>query len=101
VLTAVATARFDAVSPLVATPAATAAASTSSWAYAFVVAALLLFAAAVIVGFLLRPHPNEPHPEELTVTNEPTDQQRGPRFSSTPQRSDRDQPVQALPPWFG
>src|SRR5260370_11393865 len=45
VLTAVATARFQAVRPINPTPAALAAAETSSWAYAFVVAALLLFSA--------------------------------------------------------
>jgi MFS family permease len=55
VLTAVATARFDAVAPRVPTPAALAAAQTSSWAYAFVVSALLLFSAAIIGGWLLRP----------------------------------------------
>ncbi len=68
VLTAVSTARFDAVSPVVPTPAAVASAYTSSWAYAFVVGALLLFAAAAIVGFLLRPHPDQPPAEEVTTT---------------------------------
>jgi predicted MFS family arabinose efflux permease len=55
VLTAVATARFDAVRPLHPTPATVAAANTSSWAYAFVVGALLLLGAAGIVGWLVRP----------------------------------------------
>jgi predicted MFS family arabinose efflux permease len=77
VLTAVATARFDAVSPVVPTPAATAAAYTSSWAYAFVVAAVLLAAAAVIAGWLLRPHPHRPHPHALTATDQTTDRAGG------------------------
>jgi MFS family permease len=60
ILTAVATARFNAVAPRVPTPAALASATTSSWAYAFVVGALLLVSAAVIGGVLLRPRPAEP-----------------------------------------
>jgi predicted MFS family arabinose efflux permease len=55
VLTAVATARFDAVRPARPTPATIAAATTSSWAYAFVVSATLLFIAALVGGWLLRP----------------------------------------------
>ena len=70
VLTAVATARFDAVRPHNPTPAALAAANTSSWAYAFLVGAGLLVGAAVIGGVLLRPGPGEPHPEELTTADE-------------------------------
>ena len=73
VLTAVATARFDAVRPRDPTPATLAAASTSSWAYAFVVAALLLFGAAIIAGWLLRPSPDQPHPGELTADDEAID----------------------------
>jgi EmrB/QacA subfamily drug resistance transporter len=73
VLTAVATARFDAVNPAVPTPSATAAAYTSSWAYAFIVAAVLLAAAAVIAGWLLRPRPDQPHPQALTATDQTTD----------------------------
>ena len=73
VLTAVATARFDAVRPLHPTPATLAAATTSSWAYAFIVAAGLLVIAAIITGWLLRPSSDEPHPEQLTVTDEVID----------------------------
>ena len=73
VLTAVATARFDAVRPLNPTPATVASATTSSWAYAFVIGALLLFAAAIIAGWLLRPHREQPHPGELTATDEAVD----------------------------
>jgi EmrB/QacA subfamily drug resistance transporter len=76
VLTAVAAARLDAVRPLHPTPESLAAATTSSWAYAFVVGAGLLFGAAIIVGWLLRPRPDEPHPDELTATDEAID--RGP-----------------------
>ncbi|MGH9063897.1 MAG: MFS transporter [Acidimicrobiales bacterium] len=54
VLTAVATARFDAARPLHPTAAAVAVATTSSWAWAFVVSAALLLAAAVITGSLVR-----------------------------------------------
>jgi EmrB/QacA subfamily drug resistance transporter len=73
VLTAVATARFDAVRPLHPTPATLAGATTSSWAYAFVVAALLLFGAAIIAGWLLRPTRDRPRPSELTATDEAID----------------------------
>ena len=73
VLTAVATARFDAVRPLHPTPATLAAATTSSWAYAFIVAAGLLVGAAIITGWLLRPSPDQPHAEQLTVTDEVID----------------------------
>ena len=65
--------RFDAVRPLHPTPATLAAAETSSWAYAFVIGALLLFAAAIIAGWLLRPHREQPHPGELTATDEAVD----------------------------
>jgi EmrB/QacA subfamily drug resistance transporter len=54
-LTAVATARYNAIAPRVPTPAATASATTSSWAYAFIVGSLLLVSAAIIGGVLLRP----------------------------------------------
>ncbi len=73
VLTAVATARFDAVRPLHPTPATLAAAETSSWAYAFFVAALLLFSAAIVGGWLLRPHRVQPQREELSATDEAID----------------------------
>ena len=73
VLTAVATARFDAVRPVHPTPATLAAATTSSWAYAFIVAAGLLVSAAVIAGWLLRPSREVPLPEPLTVTDEVID----------------------------
>ena len=66
ILTAVASARFDAVRPLHPTPAALASAETSSWSYAFVVAALLLLSSAIIGGWLLRPSRTERHPEEIT-----------------------------------
>ena len=71
ILTAVATARFDAVAPSVPTPAALASATTSSWAYAFIVGALLLVSAAVIGGLLLRPRPAEPHPAEFAAAPSP------------------------------
>ncbi len=72
ILTAVATARFDAVAPRVPTPAALASATTSSYAYAFIVGALLLVSAAVIGGLLLRPRPAEPRPVvESAVTPSP------------------------------
>lgn len=70
VLTAVATARLDAVRPRHPTPATLAAANTSSWAYAFVVAALLLVGAAIIGGWLLRPSPDEAHSEQPTASDE-------------------------------
>jgi MFS family permease len=54
VLTAVATARFDAVRPLHPTPASVASATTSSWVWGFVVGAVLLLAAAVVAGILVR-----------------------------------------------
>ncbi len=73
VLTAVAAARFDTVRPLHPTPERVAAATTSSWAYAFIVAAGLLVGAAIIAAWLLRPSPEEPHPEQLTVTDEVID----------------------------
>jgi EmrB/QacA subfamily drug resistance transporter len=73
VLTAVATARFDAVAPRVPTPAALATAQTSSWAYAFVVSALLLFSAAIIGGWLLRPHRVQPQTEGSTAAREAAD----------------------------
>jgi sugar phosphate permease len=75
VLTAVATARFNTVRPLHPTPATLATATTSSWAYAFIVAAGLLVGAAIITGWLLRPTPDQPHPEELTATDEAINRQ--------------------------
>ena len=54
VLTAVATARFDAVRPLHPTAASVASATTSSWVWGFVVGAVLLLAAAVVAGLLVR-----------------------------------------------
>jgi EmrB/QacA subfamily drug resistance transporter len=73
VLTAVATARFDAVLPLHPTPAAVASASTSSWAYGFVVGAALMFGAAVVGGWLLRPSPGMAHPGRRTADKEVPD----------------------------
>src|SRR3954453_7571366 len=67
ILTAVATARFDAVRPLHPTPATLASAATSSWAYAFVVGALLLVSAAVLVGWLMRPHREQPYSEQRSA----------------------------------
>lgn len=61
-LTAVAAARFDAVRPRHPTPATLAAATTSSWAWAFVLAAFLLLAAAVAAALLLRTRPPESMP---------------------------------------
>jgi EmrB/QacA subfamily drug resistance transporter len=75
VLTAVATARFNAVRPHQPSPATLAAADTSSWAYAFVVGAVLLFSAAVIGGWLLRPRRDQPHPDELAATEALADRQ--------------------------
>ncbi len=54
VLTAVATARFDAVRPVHPTPASVAFATTSSWVWGFVVAAVLLLGAAMVAGVLVR-----------------------------------------------
>jgi MFS family permease len=73
VLTAVAAARFDAVRPLQPTPESLAAADTSSWAYAFIVAAGLLFAAAVLVGWLLRPRLDSLYTGETAATDEAVD----------------------------
>jgi EmrB/QacA subfamily drug resistance transporter len=73
VLTAVATARFDAVRPLNPTAATLAAAETSSWAYAFVVSAVLLFSAAMVGGWLLRPRRAQPQGEGPTATDEAVD----------------------------
>jgi epsilon-lactone hydrolase len=63
---------LDAVAPRVPTPTALASATTSSWAYAFIVGALLMVSAAVIGGWLLRPRPAEPRPVvESAVTPSP------------------------------
>lgn len=70
VLTAVATARFNAVRPAHPTPATQAAAYTSSWAYAFIVGALLIFGAAIIGGWLLRPKADKPQPAQLAAPDE-------------------------------
>jgi EmrB/QacA subfamily drug resistance transporter len=74
VCTAVATARFDAVRPLHPTPATVASANTSSWAYAFVVGALLLLGAAVLAQWLLRPRSDQPQAREPSAP-EATDRQ--------------------------
>jgi hypothetical protein len=63
VLTAVATARFDAVRPIHPTPASIASATTSSWVWGFVVAALLLLGAAVVSGLLVRVRREDLTPE--------------------------------------
>jgi MFS family permease len=73
VLAAVAAARFDAVRPLHPTAESEAAATTSSWAYAFIVAAGLLFAAAVLVGWLLRPSTDKLDVRELPAADEAID----------------------------
>jgi uncharacterized SAM-binding protein YcdF (DUF218 family) len=65
----VATARFQAVRPVNPRPAALAAAETSSWAYAFVVAAILLFSAGIIGGWLLRPRRSPPQTEAPTTAD--------------------------------
>ena len=66
------TARFDAVAQRVPTPAALASATTSSYAYAFIVGALLMVSVAVVGGVLLRPRPAEPLPVvESAVTPSP------------------------------
>jgi MFS family permease len=100
VLTAVATARFDAVQPLHPTPATLAAANTSSWAYAFVVGALLLFGAAVMAGWLLRPRPDPRYSEEATATEATDDQVEGaplPRYpAATRPRGARPSPGFAI-----
>jgi sugar phosphate permease len=64
VLTAVATARFDAVRPIHPTPASVASATTSSWVWGFVVAAVLLLAAAVVAGILVRVRRQDLAPDE-------------------------------------
>jgi predicted MFS family arabinose efflux permease len=61
-LTAVAAARFSAVRPRHPTPATLAAATTSSWVWGFVVGAVLLLAAAVAAGLLLRARRERPSP---------------------------------------
>ena len=71
VLSAVATARFDAVRPLHPTPATLAAANTSSWAYAFVVGAVLLLGAAVIGGWLVGVRTDQSDSGEPTATEAP------------------------------
>jgi sugar phosphate permease len=71
ILIAVTSARFDAVAPRVPTPAALASATTSSWAYAFVVGALLLVSAAIIGGVLLRRRPAGAPPVEPTPIPSP------------------------------
>jgi EmrB/QacA subfamily drug resistance transporter len=73
VLTAVAAARFDAVRPVHPTPATLAAATTSSWAYAFIVGAVLLFSAALIGGWLLRPSREQPLRPEWAAADEGID----------------------------
>jgi EmrB/QacA subfamily drug resistance transporter len=73
VLTAVATARFDAVRPLHPTPATLAAANTSSWAWGFVVGALLLLGAAVMAGVLVRVRRDQLSPAGTPATVEPAD----------------------------
>ena len=54
VLTAVAAARFSALKPSNPTPATLAAAATSSWVAAFVIAALLVLSAAITAALLIR-----------------------------------------------
>jgi hypothetical protein len=73
VLSAVASARFDAVRPRHPTPATLAAAETSSWAYAFVAGAGLLIGAAIVGGLLIRATTAEPHPGGLTAADEAID----------------------------
>jgi EmrB/QacA subfamily drug resistance transporter len=71
VLTAVATARFDAVRPLHPTPATLAAANTSSWAWGFVVGALLLLGAAIMAGVLVRVRRDQLSPAATAASVEP------------------------------
>jgi MFS family permease len=54
-MTAIAAARFDTVRPRHPTPGTLAAATTSSWVWGFMVAALLLVGAAVTTALLIRP----------------------------------------------
>jgi MFS family permease len=70
VLTAVATARFDAVRPVHPTPASIASATTSSWVWGFVVAALLLLGAAVVSGLLVRVRREDLTPVETGPVSE-------------------------------
>jgi EmrB/QacA subfamily drug resistance transporter len=90
-LTAVATARFDAVRPINPTPPTLAAALTSSWAYAFVVGAILLLGAAIIGGLLISRVPAQPRPEDLTATDAATGRQ-GEDAASRPSATTRDAP---------
>jgi EmrB/QacA subfamily drug resistance transporter len=59
-LTAVAAARFDAVRPKHPTPSTLAGATTSSWVWGFVVAAVLLLCAAITTALLVRGQMRQP-----------------------------------------
>jgi EmrB/QacA subfamily drug resistance transporter len=70
-LTAVATARFDAVRPRHPTAATLATATTNSWAWGFAVGAVLLVGAAVSAGLLLRTPRERPDPRAKPVRPAP------------------------------
>lgn len=70
-LTAVAAARFEAVRPRHPTPATLAAATTNSWVWAFVVAAVLLLGAALVAGVLIPPKGKEDRPEPVAASAPP------------------------------
>jgi EmrB/QacA subfamily drug resistance transporter len=78
VLTAVATARFDAVRPIHPNAASVASATTSSWVWGFVVAAVLLFGAAVVTGVLVRVRRQDLSPDEPERVGEVGEATEGP-----------------------
>jgi EmrB/QacA subfamily drug resistance transporter len=69
-LTALVTARFDAVRPIHPTPATVAGATTSSWMYGFVAGAVLFLAAAVVAGLLVRVRSEHLGPQEHELTDQ-------------------------------
>ena len=71
ILTAVAAARFDAVRPRHPTPATLASATTSSWVWGFVVAAVLVAGAAVTAALLIRASREQSSPETDRVALPP------------------------------
>jgi EmrB/QacA subfamily drug resistance transporter len=71
ILTAVAAARFNAVRPSHPTVATLAAATTSSWIWAFAVAALFVVGAAITSGLLIRAGPEPPPNAERVAPVQP------------------------------